>query len=156
MMCAAFRYVACKPAARNGVSSAIGLGLRDRLLNVGLVVKCRRRVRLFVQPAGVEVRLQVRGVLEHDAHERARCRRRIDRAAESVTHEFGQIPDVVDVPVRYDHGIDIFCSDGQRHAVERNHVARPLEKTAVHQNVTSVYREQMFAAGYRSRGADKS
>jgi hypothetical protein len=101
------------------------------------------------------MRLKMDGIFQHDIHQRAGRRRRENRAAKAVVHEFRQISDVVDVSVRNDDRFNLFRLDRKRDAVERRNVGRTLKETAVDEYVAPVVREQMFAPRHGSGGADK-
>ena len=70
-------------------------------------------------------------------------------------HEFGQIPDVIEMAVRDDDRIDLCRRNRQRHVVERTYVDDALKETAIDEDAAPVEGQQMFAAGDRASRADE-
>jgi hypothetical protein len=84
--------------------------LDERAIDVAAVVE-RLDLRLTAFAPAIEIDrvffLDLRRVAEHHRRKGARGRRAVDRAAEALTHEIGEIAAVVEVGMAQDDAVDV-------------------------------------------------
>src|SRR5690606_15407436 len=110
---------------------------------------------MFVEPLGV-LRLDVRGVGEHDLTEVARGEGGVDVAVEAPTGEGGEGPAVVDVGVGEDHRIEARGIEGKGAVAFVRLVSASLVKPAVEKNSRAVDVDEVLGTGGRLGGAAES
>ncbi|KGW25396.1 hypothetical protein Y047_2766 [Burkholderia pseudomallei MSHR3016] len=112
------------------------------------------RVAVAVREIGFFLE-EPRAVDQHDLAERRGAVRAIDRPAEALAHEHGQIAAVIEMRMREHDGVDRIGGHGQRAPVAQPQLLRALEQPAVDQDACPGVLEQILRAGDGFRRAEE-
>jgi len=127
----------------------------QRALDVGFVVQRLEVVAALAQVTGV-LRLDVRGVHQHQPQHVGGRLGAPDRAVVAVLDQSRQGAAVVDVRVREHQRVDVAAGDRQVAVLLVGDLARALDHAAVEQDLVLADFEQVLGAGDVARGAEET